>query len=101
MRLSVGQIHSCYQSGRGDVLQFDASARYAHTNWEAASFQRSQDIIRAERIRGPTTMLRNDSLFPQQRLLVRDDVELFLANAFHRDGVIRAVLHGLPGIGYS
>jgi hypothetical protein len=45
-------------------------------------------------------MLRSDSIFPYQRLLVRDDVESFLTNAFCQDGVIRAVLHGLPGAGY-
>lgn len=65
-----------------------------------ASGQRSQDDIRVQHIAG-TTMLRSDSIFPQQRLLVREDVELFLAEAFRRDGVVRAILHGLPGIGYS
>jgi hypothetical protein len=45
-------------------------------------------------------MLRSDSIFPYQRLLVRDDVESFLSKAFRQDGVIRAVLHGLLGAGY-
>jgi len=45
-------------------------------------------------------MLRSDLIFLQQRLLVRNDVESFLTEAFGRDGAVRVVLHGLPGIGY-
>lgn len=45
-------------------------------------------------------MLRSGSIFPDQRLLVGDDVESFLTEAFRQVGVVRAVLHGLPGAGY-
>jgi methyl coenzyme M reductase subunit D len=48
---------------------------------------------------GGTALLRSDSIFPQQRLLIRQDVESFLTEAFHRSGIVRAVLHGLPGVG--
>lgn len=45
--------------------------------------------------------LRSDSIFLPQRLLVREDLELFLTEALKREGVVRVVLHGLPGTGKS
>ena len=44
-------------------------------------------------------MLRSDSIFLQERLLVRADVQSFLTKAFSCSGHVRVVLHGLPGIG--
>jgi hypothetical protein len=43
--------------------------------------------------------LRSDSIFLQERLLVRADVESFLTEAFSCSGRVRVILHGLPGIG--
>lgn len=46
-----------------------------------------------------TPMIRNDAIFLQERLLIRDDVWSFLTEAFSCSGHVRVVLHGLPGIG--
>jgi hypothetical protein len=47
-----------------------------------------------------TSILRSDSIFSQQRLIPREDVKEFLADAFRGAETVRAVIHGLPGIGY-
>ncbi|KAF3158656.1 hypothetical protein TWF788_004544 [Orbilia oligospora] len=47
------------------------------------------------------TVLHSDSIFLQERLLVREDILSFLTEAFNGDGSARVVLHGLPGIGKS
>jgi hypothetical protein len=44
-------------------------------------------------------MLRSDSIFLQERLLVRENVQSFLAEALSCTGHVRVILHGLPGIG--
>lgn len=44
-------------------------------------------------------MLRSDSIFLQERLLVRADVHSFLTEALSCNGHVRVILHGLPGIG--
>ncbi|TGJ78939.1 hypothetical protein E0Z10_g9818 [Xylaria hypoxylon] len=44
-------------------------------------------------------VLQNDSIFLQERLLVRSDVQSFLTQALGCSGHVRVVLHGLPGIG--
>jgi nucleoside phosphorylase len=44
-------------------------------------------------------MLRSDSIFLQERLLVRADIESFLVEAFSCNGHVRVILHGLPGVG--
>lgn len=44
-------------------------------------------------------MLRSDSIFLQERLLVRADVQSFLTEALSCNGRVRVILHGLPGIG--
>jgi hypothetical protein len=44
-------------------------------------------------------MLRSDSIFLQERLLVRENVQSFLAEALSCSGHVRVILHGLPGIG--
>ena len=44
-------------------------------------------------------MLRSDSIFLQERLLVRANVQSFLTQAFSCTGHVRVILHGLPGIG--
>lgn len=86
------------------TLQLNASAKYIRPYY----LEKQQVVNVANLLSEYNTLVaplcfevRSDSIFPQQRLLVRDDVELFLAEAFNRDGVVRAVLHGLPGIGCS
>jgi hypothetical protein len=59
-----------------------------------------QDVAEASPAAGLVQMLRSDSIFLPQRLLHRSDVNLFLDETFRRDGVVRALLHGLPGVGY-
>lgn len=44
-------------------------------------------------------IFRSDSIFLQERLLVRDDVQSFLTEALSCSGHARVILHGLPGIG--
>jgi len=44
-------------------------------------------------------MFRSDSIFPQERLLVRANVQSFLTQALSCSGHVRVILHGLPGIG--
>jgi hypothetical protein len=44
-------------------------------------------------------MLRSDSIFLQERLLVRENVQSFLTEALSCSGHVRVILHGLPGIG--
>ena len=44
-------------------------------------------------------MLRSDSIFLQERLLVLADVQSFLTEALSCDEHVRVILHGLPGIG--
>jgi hypothetical protein len=44
-------------------------------------------------------MLRSDSIFLQERLLVRENVQSFLTGALSCSGHVRVILHGLPGIG--
>jgi hypothetical protein len=44
-------------------------------------------------------LLRSDSIFLQEPLLVRDDVHSFLTEALSCNGHVRVILHGLPGIG--
>lgn len=44
-------------------------------------------------------ILRSDSIFLQQRLLARDDIQSFLIRALSCSGRVRVILHGLPGIG--
>ncbi|MCJ1438071.1 hypothetical protein MMC27_007458 [Xylographa pallens] len=46
-------------------------------------------------------MLRSDSIFLQERLLVRADIQSFLTEALSCNGNVRVILHGLPGIGKS
>ena len=45
------------------------------------------------------SMLRSDSIFLQERLLVLADVQSFLTEALTCNEHVRAILHGLPGIG--
>ncbi|KAH3958541.1 hypothetical protein HBH98_078060 [Parastagonospora nodorum] len=45
--------------------------------------------------------LRSGSIFLQERLLARTDVQSFLTEAFSCSGHVRVILHGLPGIGKS
>lgn len=44
-------------------------------------------------------LLRSDSLFLLERLLVRVDIEIFLTNVLTGIGRARVVLHGLLGTG--
>ena len=44
-------------------------------------------------------MLRSDSIFLQERLLVLADVQSFLTEALSCDEHVRVILHGLPGVG--
>jgi hypothetical protein len=44
-------------------------------------------------------MLRSDSVFLQERLLVLADVQSFLTEALSCNEHVRVILHGLPGIG--
>ncbi|KAK3631525.1 hypothetical protein LTR56_012281 [Elasticomyces elasticus] len=46
-------------------------------------------------------LLRNDAIFLQDRLLVRNDLESFLTDAVGSNKRVRIVLHGLPGVGKS
>ncbi|RVD80592.1 uncharacterized protein DFL_008487 [Arthrobotrys flagrans] len=55
-------------------------------------------VIRAER---SITTLHSDSIFLQQRLLVREDILSFLMGVFYEKGSVRVALHGLPGVGKS
>lgn len=56
--------------------------------------------MKAKHLSGTDVLLRSDSIFSQQRLIPREDVKKFLADAFRGAGIVRAVLNGLPGIGY-
>lgn len=46
-----------------------------------------------------SSTFRSDSIFLQERLLIRADVQSFLTEALSCNGHVRVVLHGLPGIG--
>ena len=44
-------------------------------------------------------ILRSDSIFLQERLLVHVNVQTFLTEALSCNGHVRVILHGLPGTG--
>ncbi|KAK6356949.1 hypothetical protein TWF718_001286 [Orbilia javanica] len=58
-------------------------------------------IIAKTQVEGTGVTLHNDSIFLQQRLLVREDIISTLRKTFCQNGSARVVLHGLPGMGKS
>jgi hypothetical protein len=66
-----------------------------------ATLRLKEEIQKRQCGQGTTNLLylRSGSIFLQERLLVRTDVQSFLTEALSCSGHVRVILHGLPGIG--
>lgn len=55
-------------------------------------------VVAFERnLSGP--LLKSERIFPQESILIREDVLSFLNRSLSNEGNARAVLYGLPGVG--